>query len=57
METVDLPDFLMQLDEIEKCLTAEAPLAVSMSLNAQNAQGSVCDWVYSRRSEEHTSEL
>jgi len=26
----------------------EAPLAVSMSLNAQNAQGSVCDWVYSR---------
>lgn len=27
---------------------AEAPLAVSMSLNAHNAQGSVCDWVYSR---------
>lgn len=27
---------------------AEAPLAVSMSLNAQNAQGSVCDWVFSR---------
>ena len=26
----------------------EAPLAVSMSLNAHNAQGSVCDWVYSR---------
>lgn len=26
----------------------DAPLAVSMSLNAQNAQGSVCDWVFSR---------
>ena len=26
----------------------DAPLAVSMSLNAHNAQGSVCDWVYSR---------
>jgi predicted TIM-barrel fold metal-dependent hydrolase len=26
----------------------EAPLAVSMSLNSHNAQGSVCDWVYSR---------
>ena len=26
----------------------EAPLAVSMSLNAHNAQGSVCDWAYSR---------
>ena len=26
----------------------EAPLAVSMSLNAHNAQGSICDWVYSR---------
>ena len=28
--------------------SADAPLAVSMSLNAHNAQGSVCDWVYSR---------
>jgi predicted TIM-barrel fold metal-dependent hydrolase len=28
--------------------SADAPLAVSMSLNAQNAQGSVCDWVFSR---------
>ena len=27
---------------------ADAPLAVSMSLNCQNAQGSVCDWVCSR---------
>ena len=26
----------------------DAPLAVSMSLNSQNAQGSVCDWVFSR---------
>jgi predicted TIM-barrel fold metal-dependent hydrolase len=26
----------------------DAPLAVSMSLNAQNAEGSVCDWVFSR---------
>jgi predicted TIM-barrel fold metal-dependent hydrolase len=26
----------------------DAPLAVSMSLNAQNAQGSVCDWIFSR---------
>ncbi len=26
----------------------DAPLAVSMSLNAQNAQGSLCDWVFSR---------
>ena len=26
----------------------DAPLAVSMSLNAQNAQGSVCDWVFSK---------
>jgi predicted TIM-barrel fold metal-dependent hydrolase len=25
----------------------DAPLAVSMSLNAQNAQGSLCDWVFS----------
>jgi len=25
----------------------DAPLATSMSLNAQNAQGSVCDWVFS----------
>ena len=31
----------------------EAPLAVSMSLNAQNAQGSVCDWVYSRTLERY----
>jgi len=30
---------------------ADAPLAVSMSLNCQNAQGSVVDWVYSRRLE------
>lgn len=29
----------------------DAPLAVSMSLNSHNAQGSVCDWVYSRRLE------
>jgi predicted TIM-barrel fold metal-dependent hydrolase len=29
----------------------DAPLAVSMSLNSQNAQGSVVDWVYSRRLE------
>jgi predicted TIM-barrel fold metal-dependent hydrolase len=29
----------------------DAPLAVSMSLNCQNAQGSVVDWVYSRRIE------
>jgi predicted TIM-barrel fold metal-dependent hydrolase len=28
--------------------SADAPLAVSMSLNAQNAQGSVCDWVFSK---------
>lgn len=28
--------------------SADAPLAVSMSLNSQNAQGSVCDWVFSR---------
>jgi predicted TIM-barrel fold metal-dependent hydrolase len=27
---------------------ADAPLAVSMSLNSQNAQGSLCDWVFSR---------
>jgi predicted TIM-barrel fold metal-dependent hydrolase len=26
----------------------DAPLAVSMALNAQNAQGSLCDWVFSR---------
>jgi len=26
----------------------DAPLAVSMSLNAQNAEGSLCDWVFSR---------
>ena len=26
----------------------DAPLAVSMSLNSQNAQGSLCDWVFSR---------
>jgi predicted TIM-barrel fold metal-dependent hydrolase len=26
----------------------DAPLAVSMSLNSHNAQGSVCDWVFSR---------
>jgi predicted TIM-barrel fold metal-dependent hydrolase len=26
----------------------DAPLSVSMSLNAHNAQGSVCDWVFSR---------
>src|SRR5690349_7581428 len=26
----------------------DAPLATSMALNAQNAQGSVCDWVFSR---------
>jgi predicted TIM-barrel fold metal-dependent hydrolase len=26
----------------------DAPLAVSMSLNSQNAQGSLCDWVWSR---------
>jgi predicted TIM-barrel fold metal-dependent hydrolase len=26
----------------------DAPLAVSMSLNAHNAQGSLCDWVFSR---------
>ena len=25
----------------------DAPLATSMSLNAQNAQGSLCDWVFS----------
>jgi len=25
----------------------DAPLAVSMALNAQNAQGSLCDWVFS----------
>jgi predicted TIM-barrel fold metal-dependent hydrolase len=25
----------------------DAPLAVSMSLNSQNAQGSLCDWVFS----------
>ncbi len=25
----------------------DAPLAMSMSLNAQNAQGSLCDWVFS----------
>ena len=29
----------------------DAPLAVSMSLNCQNAQGSVVDWVFSRRLE------
>ena len=34
---------------------AEAPLAVSMSLNAHNAQGSVCDWVYSRTLERFPS--
>jgi predicted TIM-barrel fold metal-dependent hydrolase len=28
--------------------SADAPLAVSMSLNAHNAQGSICDWVFSR---------
>jgi predicted TIM-barrel fold metal-dependent hydrolase len=27
--------------------SADAPLATSMSLYAQNAQGSLCDWVYS----------
>ena len=27
---------------------AEAPLAVSMSLNSQNAQGSLADWVFSK---------
>jgi predicted TIM-barrel fold metal-dependent hydrolase len=27
---------------------AEAPMAVSMSLNSQNAQGSLCDWVFSK---------
>jgi predicted TIM-barrel fold metal-dependent hydrolase len=26
----------------------DAPLATSMALNAQNAQGSLCDWVFSR---------
>jgi predicted TIM-barrel fold metal-dependent hydrolase len=29
----------------------DAPLAVSMSLNAQNAEGSLCDWVFSRTME------
>ena len=33
----------------------DAPLAVSMSLNAHNAQGSVCDWVYSRTLERFPS--
>ena len=28
--------------------SADAPLAVSMSLNSQNAQGSLCDWIWSR---------
>jgi hypothetical protein len=27
--------------------SADAPLAVSMSLNAQNAHGSFCGWVFS----------
>jgi predicted TIM-barrel fold metal-dependent hydrolase len=35
--------------------SADAPLAVSMSLNAHNAQGSVCDWVYSRTLERFPS--
>jgi predicted TIM-barrel fold metal-dependent hydrolase len=26
----------------------DAPMAVSMSLNSQNAQGSLCDWVFSK---------
>jgi predicted TIM-barrel fold metal-dependent hydrolase len=33
----------------------DAPLAVSMSLNSHNAQGSVCDWVYSRTLERFPS--
>jgi len=33
----------------------DAPLAVSMSLNAQNAQGSVCDWIFSRTLERFPS--
>jgi predicted TIM-barrel fold metal-dependent hydrolase len=33
----------------------DAPLAVSMSLNAQNAQGSLCDWVFSRTLERFPS--
>ena len=28
--------------------SVDAPLAVSMSLNSQNAQGSLCDWIWSR---------
>jgi len=33
--------------------SADAPLAVSMSLNAQNAEGSLCDWVWSRSLERY----
>jgi predicted TIM-barrel fold metal-dependent hydrolase len=34
--------------------SADAPLAVSMSLNSQNAQGSLADWVFSKTLERFT---